>query len=36
LVALVRDHVTKHHMNFVLEGKRTHCDTGSPVTHSMH
>ena len=29
----VRDHVTKHHMDFVLEGKRTPCDTSSMVTH---
>lgn len=28
----VRDHVTEHHMSYVLDGKRTHCVTGV-ITH---
>jgi hypothetical protein len=27
----VRDHVTDHHMSFVLNGQRTHCAPGVPV-----
>ena len=27
----VRDHVTEHHMSYVLEGKRTHCVSGAPA-----
>jgi hypothetical protein len=28
---VVRDHVTEHHMSYVLEGKRTHCTSGVAV-----
>lgn len=28
---LVRDHVTEHHMSYVLEGRRRHCISGSVV-----
>jgi hypothetical protein len=27
----VRDHVTEHHMSYVLDGKRTHCVSGAAV-----
>jgi hypothetical protein len=29
----VRDHVTEHHMTYVLEGRRTHCVSGAPSPH---
>jgi hypothetical protein len=29
----VTDHVTEQHMNYVLEGKRTHCVSGAAVPH---
>lgn len=31
VVKVIRDHVTGHHMSYVLEGKRTHCTSGAPV-----
>ncbi|HVA33106.1 MAG TPA: hypothetical protein VNG31_03090 [Candidatus Baltobacteraceae bacterium] len=30
---VVRDHVTEHHMSYVLEGKRTHCVSGAAAPH---
>ena len=32
-LVLVRDHVTSHHMSYVLHGKRTHCVSGVPILH---
>ncbi|MBV8153276.1 MAG: hypothetical protein JO029_00900 [Candidatus Eremiobacteraeota bacterium] len=29
----VRDHLTDHHMNYVLEGKRSNCVSGAVVSH---
>jgi hypothetical protein len=29
----VRDHLNEHHMNYVLEGKRSNCTSGAVMSH---